>query len=585
MRRFLPLCLALLLIPAAGAWAGASKEFKEGFRWTLPGGWTFAPVSPDQKQNGFVASAQCQTATITVYAFVQASDLDVAGRVEDVRQQGVSAGNVRATLVRDTTVSGVPGKVVIQKIKQDGSDGQLRTYIIKSGGKFYQLIVRAWHGSAKTTAAGLNAVRKGFRLLQGAGGQDKDEPMDELDKAGSGDGADGPSGGGDPGAKDKPEGWPATGPTLDGTTLKCDRLNVWWTLPKDGPFHWAGSTDHYDQFKFGQLAWAMGRVKRDKKEYEKDSPDFNYGRLELLVLGIHPGFKADEWIRNGSAQKQVEDWDFFSQIVTAKTRTWDDQKLGNIKCALVKFEGRPKGRSTTGDHAMLMLFCGVLKGKLYVARAWCVGYTDLWKTMAKPIGIAVKGVHFLDTKEGVRGPLLGAIPDFASARGEGADEEKEYAGAGYVFKKPVGLSHVEAHENVNQGLRWAGEGRSKDLQAYLYFEIRSFSLKVPYGQPMPREENFIEKRAQQWKAGAGADATTSRHGRGPIMRKGSFAHERGLQYEFTGKLGDVPFVEHGYVVKHKQHMFWIKMQFGGKDAEKKLKDLARDVEHGLKWSR
>ena len=90
----------------------------------------------------------------------------------------------------------------------------------------------------------VNGIRKGFRLLKGAGGPDKDEPMNEV---GSGD-ASGDGGNAmddieaneDTGA---PDDWPANGPKLDGTTVRMPERNLEWTLPKDGPFQWAGAIE------------------------------------------------------------------------------------------------------------------------------------------------------------------------------------------------------------------------------------------------------------------------------------------------------------------------------------------------------
>jgi hypothetical protein len=68
-------------------------------------------------------------------------------------------------------------------------------------------------------------------------------------------------------------------------------------------------------------------------------------------------------------------------------------------------------------------------------------------------------------------------------------------------------------------------------------------------------------------------------------KKGSFGKAKGLTYEFAGHLGEEPAIEEGYVVKYKNWMLWIKMQYIGKDAQRAMKDLAKDVKKGLKFNR
>ena len=584
MRRSLPIVLALLLLPAA-ALAGPSKEFtSDGFKWTLPDDWSFGTLAPQESEAGFVAKATCDAASIVAYAYAQKTDLDVAGRVEDLRQAGgMGLGNVTALKIVDATLSGVKGKAVLQNIKTDGgAKGHLRSYIMKAGGTLYMLVVQAWHGAHTAEADAMNGVRKGFRLLAGAGEDDADEPMTELE-GGGGDAEgedDNPSLGGSGAGSDGPEAWPATGPKIEGTTAMFDRHNLRWTLPADSEFKWTGAAPDYEKFDTGRLGWATARVKREKQEFEKGTPDENFGRLDLFCVNAGPGFKAVDWVKSGRAQKEAEDWKMFQEITTSKTRTWDDKNLGNVPCAIVKFEGPPVG----GGNALMMLFATVLHGKLYIVRAWCWGHTDLWSSMAKPIGEAVKGVAFIDTKELTRGPLLGSTPDYAWHRGEDLDKEKTYRGPGFEFEKPKGVSYIKIRDSMNKEIRWTGEGRTEDGEGYLYFEVRSYKLDVP-NQPMIRDEDLIEKRSQDWKAGAGEQADLGGRGGELKMKKGRFRGAGGQTYRFTGTLGGTPFVEEGYVVKHKLNLYWIIMQFGGPDGEKRLKKLSKDVEKGFKFTK
>ena len=180
---------------------------------------------------------------------MQQSDLDVDGRVKEIADAGAEGlGSLTRSKVKATTLSGVRGKVIIKKVKPDGGgEAHLRTYVIHAGGKFYQLIVHAWHGSHVTQTDGLNGIRKGFRLLKGAGGEDADETFDEVDSGSDGkdgaDGKDGDSGSNSGGGGGDTGDWPANGPKRVGNCVKLPERNIEWTLPsdKDYPLKWAGA--------------------------------------------------------------------------------------------------------------------------------------------------------------------------------------------------------------------------------------------------------------------------------------------------------------------------------------------------------
>ena len=102
------------------------------------------------------------------------------------------------------------------------------------------MILRCWHGAQNGEVAGINAVRKGFRLLKGAKGEDKDETLMELGSAdeGGSDGDAGTNGGGD-------DGWPAGGAKKEGRKVSLPTHNVEWTLP-EGPFRWHSAFGRVD---------------------------------------------------------------------------------------------------------------------------------------------------------------------------------------------------------------------------------------------------------------------------------------------------------------------------------------------------
>lgn len=597
----LPLLLAL---PAPTAQAGASKTFKEhGFAWTMPSDeWQFSPTSAEDVSAGFVAKAECTAASIEVIVYAKPTGgLSLDERVGELRDAGGDGlGDATRTVVADTTLSGVAGKVVIQKIRADGgTEGHFRKYVIIADGRFYQLLIRCWYGAHETAKEEVNGIRQGFRLLSGAGGPDKDESLEEIPSGGEpgADGADGASGGSRPSAgggevdpdKAGSGDWPPNGPKRNGRTVEVTGHNLEWTLPEDDSWTWAAAIEDV-KAESGQFLIARAKIAREKKEFEKDTPDFQQGTFDVLIQPAQPGFKPDTWVKSGDAQQEVEkNWKYFEQIESGKTRTDESVKLGNHTGAYLKLEGTSKRH---GAPAVLMLFATQLGAELYVFRAFCWGHTDVFKQMAPIVAGALKGVKFLDTREPQAGPLLSIIPDFAGKRGADLGVEKDYGGLGFKFTKPASMVRVQPggqELSMNRDFAHAFEGRTEDGEAYLYFEIRTYKLNIS-NTPNPDEEKLLDGRAQAWLAGAGEGASVGGKDGKVKFKGGSFNGAKGITYEFTGMLKEVPFTEEGWLVKHKNALLWIRAQFGGpvvkgQDAAKRLKDLWKDVRKGLKLSK
>ena len=589
LARWMPVAALCLLLGLSAAFvasstpaeAGPSMDFKEhGFKWTLADDWKFEPPTPEARKAGYVAKAVCTMASLEVYIYTAPTDgLDVAGRVKDVKSAGsMGLGSVNRTVISDATLSGVKGKAVVMKIDANGNAGYFRTTIIESGGKFYQMLIRAWHGAQIDETDALNEVRKGFRLLEGAGGDDEDLPFDEFDedepakKKGGAD-AGGANGGDDEGTDPN---WPPGGAAKDGRKISLPNHNIEWTLP-EGPFQWTDAPIPATA-ESGVFVVARAKVERvAKQEFEKDKPP-SVARLELLIRDMPTRLKVNTWVKSTDAQETVKNWGLFDTIDATKTRTFEDKKIGNVDGAILKLEGKKNGKPT-----MLFLFAVALRGKLYFILGSASGASDVYKHMRKDIGDSVKGVNFLETDELMAGPLLGAVPDFAWIRGTDADEEKEIKGPRFTFKKPKGLGIVKVRDSMNREIRFTGEMRTKDGDAYFYVEIRQYRLNIA-NTPNPEEEKFVNKRGEDWTAGAGENADVGR-GKGDLGKKGSFNGAKGLTYEFTGDLDGIPFLEEGYVVKHKDQMFWIKFQYGGEGAEKKLKSFAKKVKKGIKFTK
>jgi len=578
--RFLLSC-SLVALLAGGALAEVpARDFAEhGFRWALPSAdWEFLEVSSADVRSGWVARVKCGVASIEAFAFVGPHDgLSLQERVQEIAQHGADGlGEVAAVATHASTLSGVPGTVVVQRVDgESGAEGHFRTYAIVAGPNFYHLIVRAWSGAHTEQRDAINALRKGFRLLKGAGGEDAEESFDEELGASA---ARAPKAEVKEGA-----GFPEGGPVVRDSTVCLPSHNFEWTLPADSPLQWKGGTKN-EKAESGQFLILAGAVERKKQEFEQNTPDHNHCLLSLFIFPAPPGMRVDRYIRNQGGNPTPEDFvqkelHWLDEIKTTKTRTGDDVNFGNWKASYAKFEGDYKGQP-----AAAIVFAAMLKGKLYLLCGQMVGHTDAYQQFAPIIGEALKGIRFPDTKEWIAGPLLGAVPEFTAKRGESADAEKEYIGPGFTFLKPEGMARLQIKDSMNQDLRHACEGRSEDGEKYVYFEIRSWKLNIA-NTPNKRPEEVVTPRIQEWEANAGEGNETGKNAKGIAWKNGNFNGAKGITYEFKGFLEGKPFTEEGWVVQHKSNLYSIRLQLGGEGAENDMKDMVKKLKKGLKWAK
>ena len=141
---------------------------------------------------------------------------------------------------------------------------------------------------------------------------------------------------------------------------------------------------------------------------------------------------------------------------------------------------------------------------------------------------------------------------------------------------------MNIRDSMNRDVRFVGEARSADGKAYFYYEVRTFKLNVA-NRPNPKQETFVEKRAQDWEAGAGKEAYIG--GKKLKYKKSSYGKAKGLSYKFTGHLGKEPVVEEGWVVKHKSTLLWIKHQYIGEGAYKLLSKLGKNCKKAMKFGK
>jgi hypothetical protein len=561
---FVAVVLFALGSPAALA-AGKSKTLEShNVTWTLPSDeWSFMDVTPEQKADGYVLRAFRrfdETVYIEAYAYVApAKGLPLADRMQELREQArreIAAPEFDR--ITPSKLSGLDGSVLIFRGKGlEGGAADYRYFAIRADDTFHILLVRAYNGAEAKAGDDLDALRRGYRLIKGAG------PVEAAPPAGSGglpvdEGGDGAAADAGAGPKQKD----------GGRTFVFDKRNFEWTLPEGTPWAWEGVT--VDQSRDGVMARV--RMRTTVKAKEEGKPDEQYESLVvLLAVKQRPGFDAEATALSPEVQKQLGE-DLFDEVTHGRTQMERDVAIGNVRGSAVQMGGK-KG----GEVQFARVYLLGLRGTQYQINALMAGGsragTELNGFVTKLIG----GIKFFETQDIVRGPFaVSGVPPHVSNRGHGEGKEKDVVGLGFTVEKPKEMTEIDYDPGrADPSLRMALEHHTKDGQAYLYFDVQTFdAAQVMRGQK--KEEGFVTDRESQWRQVFTDEVQTVDKGKDP-WRKDTFAREKGVGYTFRGKQDGVPYVEEGYVFKHKQQFFWVRFQYGGEGAEKKLSKLAKAV--------
>jgi hypothetical protein len=560
-----PLALAALLGAADTAEAAEKREVKDkNFTWQLPNAdWSWVEPDAGQREAGYALGAQCGLdGGVQAWArVVQAAGMSAQDMAEEIRSElGKDLAKAGASQVGAGRLSGLSGALVALSGEQAGGTAWwCRVWVVKSSDMLHQLVVQAYRGAETKHGAAIETLRRAYRLIEGAG----------PDEAGSDPKfrAEDPMGGG-PGRTE----FPAGGPKQEGRTAIFPSHNLRWTLPEGGPFTWQNATDD-EKGKEQQLIQAVARQPR-KSEGAGDPTD-TACVVSAFVQPLQPGVTAELVVQNPANQEIFTKAIFDGKIDSARTKIDIERKVGNHTGASLMLAG--------GEDKVARVFVLVivtLQQTMYEFRVQMIGGKDVMRTWGEPVGALIGGIEFPNTTEPIAGPLaVEGIGVFSGPRGHSIDKEVERPLPGATAKKPKGLAEIPIEGN-DPTMRLTWEARSADGQAYLWFDVRSWSLTDTAVQRR-KLEDWMTDRESQWKAGAGSDAFV---GKGKqSWSDGSFGTAKGLTYRYTGSLRDVPFVEQGWVVKAKNSILFLRAQFGGANAEKTMEAQMKAIKKGIKF--
>ena len=608
LRRPAHLLLAsLLVLPLS--WTAArpgddlTAEFKAAnLRWTLPNAeYTWQEVSSEESQSGYVARAVSDDKNVLCFAMAgDSGGLDLSDRMEEMGRalRTYAAGGVAGTKEVGAVLAGLDGRcVVIAGTSASDVPMQIRGYGVAAGGRFYHLIMILQNDVQKDEDRRdeLNALRDGFQLIRGGGTKEVTEAFDEIGGGGGATTSDDGAGDGEP--------WPEKGPPRDGNKVTFTDFNLEWTLPEGGPFSWRSPIrDLANVFRRTDRGVSMspairlvGTVKRVRGEFNEEGLPDNNELSGVLMMAEMPGqYDSNGHVRSPEFERDTQQQFGFSEFNSSKKRIVDSAPVGNYKGVAVVLDGP----LANGATATLLHFEVTLRGWLYRWYFLITGAEkDRFQQFQPLINELMAGVRFPENVDYVAGPLVATdgLATFGGKRGEDVDKEKEYKRAGYswstqsgyagtkgfTFEKPEGLAFLGGGE---RGLQVAVEGRSDDGQAYVYFSVWTEATGRMQNEGRD-EEMVVDDHAKAWLSSLGESARCSKSGKLPYFKNGAFEGAKGLKYEFTATYNDKPYVEEGYVVKQRQNTYWIRLQFGGDNAEKKLSKLIKAIKKGFSWDR
>ena len=555
-------CVACLLAGPALA-EGPSKEFKDAnVKWTLPvAGFQFSEVSPDLVQSGYVALVTgARDLPVQAYLAARKKDgLDINAFQQEVVGVAKSmVGNVSGSATTKDTLSGIPATLIRVQGKNEGTPQYVQAWLAEKGDRFYVLIQRNYHGIEMKRWKDLDELKRGVRLLEGAG--EEESPASGPPPALSTDDVAGASG-------VSPDQWPEKGPKREGNLITFPTHNIKWALPEETPFQIVGVISDESAEK-GQFL----RVKAEKPAPEgKETP--LEAIVSLVIATRPPGATPAGFVNNSNVQESVGG--MLAERNPGGTRIDDETELGAYPSATISMTG--KNKADVDSTVQIWFLCHATH--LYEVHAITTGARDGLRVWKDDIDKLLEGLAPVDPIEPAPGPLARGVPAHYVTRGRAIDRETRMKGFKLEFDKPKGFGRLKS---PGEGIDWAVEGRTEDGSAYLFIDCRVID-RAAIMQNGPSPEDMASERATIWESAAGDGATTSKRGKPPVEFKARFGKAKGIGWRFTGDCLGQPIVEYGYVLTWKQKVYVMHVQFCGKDAENKLKKAYKKITKSWKW--
>lgn len=356
--------------------------------------------------------------------------------------------------------------------------------------------------------------------------------------------------------------WPEEGPKREGQALVFPHHNLRWTLPADRHWKWQAPI-RKESKPSGELVRCVTSTKEHRLWCSLQVTAEKYwADVERVV--------RDPKFVESLGQGMLESAD------PARTRSEVGVKLGNVRGGGVHVYG-----TFEGEPAVWSRYETYVHGERFTWQVIVGGPEDCESACAELVRELLDGLEFQDTTPWMVGPCS-IEGTYTTDRPQAKDrsEETQVKGDGFKATKPAAMNSVPVNRGQSgASLRFAWEARSEDQRAYLYFDLRSVTTKeVRHVKDYPRRQMGL--RADHWKEKV-ADAALTPRG-GDMTFKTKWGRTRCQGYEFRGTVNHEPFTELGYFFKKKKHWFWMRVQYGGQDAQQQMADLAKTLTRCVK---
>jgi hypothetical protein len=534
--------------------------------------WDWVDVTAQEAADGYLARAVRRLesdANVYVDAYAYVSPTGGQTLAEQMTQLLDAAasdfGNTFKKQIQKARMAGLDGSVaVVRGTTTGGGPGLYLYYGVLAKDSFHHLLVKAFNGAEGKLGAEIDTLRRGYRLLSG-GGPEEPAPaagtsLAEVEaKAGA------TPQGGDSGAAEPPK--------QEGNVFLFEKRNFRWTLPQ-GP-EWKVALIGGD--KVMELQTVLPGVKEPPRPgMQPDETPAKPAKLTVHMFHVaaKPGGLPEPTVRSPDQQQQMTDKNF-DKVDTSKTQVKGDQAVGNHRGSAVQFAG------TNGDaYRYMRVYIVHLRGEQFQWTMFMDGDRNVDDVLQPVVKELFQGVEFLETKEGVRGPVaLVGVPHWVLPRGEPGDG-KEASYAGFSAKRPKDWHKLEV-QNPDRGHQLTWEHRSPDGSSYQVLQITALRAE-DLGDNKIKDEDLVTKRETYWRQNVD-DPVTVAKGKDPWF-PANFDKAKGVGYRFSGTWLGVPYVEHGWVVKNKSLMYQIRHQYGGADAEKAAEKAAKAADKFVKFT-
>jgi hypothetical protein len=555
------LAFAVAAPSVAGEIPSTRADAQRGFEWTVPAKWEFADAAEADRSAGYVLTAnRVVSPGVEAKAFVvvrDASDLDTAIlTIKDNKSKALKDPEVSESFVPFAGASDAKGL----KITGKAENGSRVTWFVRAAiadGKYHEMSVRATNGAHAEIPKEIDEVFAGYKT-----GYTESPTGGEAGGAPAGGGAEAPA---------------ETGPKLK---QEFGKLGLTWTLPPGGKkelppvkegdperlYEWAFAQQgdpNIGPEAFGLLAVAA----------------FNFNGATMVSIDLRIVKFTD--VADPDPAKLVDVEHLFQETEkenfdgTPIPNIDHDYKVGNARGAHKTFTGKDK----EGKPLFIRTLFVTLKRVTY--RVVVVAHDGFEQKESAWIKEALDGLQWADTTAGIRGPI--ASP-FISAAGPRDKEWIKFNEVAKIIghaevKKPKQFGMLDV-KTVSPSFKFAAETRKPG--AYLFVSIQWFPPGA-FGAGFPPKtiEGLIDELEGEFANAMDKSVTRAKPDK-PPRKEGSFRGGKGWTYEWTGEKGGVPYLERGWVVRTTKNVFFVRSQYGGKDAVKVLEPDWKELESSIK---